>query len=727
MWKHLILFWRFAKVTIHYWDKIVLSFVIGNCVELGMLLPPLILRVLFDYIYPYKDLDLLLTFSVLPLFLTFALNGLNVLKAFTDLYVNQSVFEGLYRQFYSKIQRLPMKFFHSHTTGDLMYRMTDDLQVVEVTILTTIPNLMSAIFKLTVLLFICFTLNKSLTILALLGVPFYFVHTHFFSHRLQKINYESREVNSGLFDLLEERLSNIKLIKLFHSWSVEVDHLRTHLARMFLVERKQKLANATYNMISTLLSRFWAAVLALYMGYSIIGGQLTLGEVVAMTSYLVMLQSPFETIAALYSQFVVSAVSFARVAEVLDHPVESEEKEKGTAYTLAGAVTFKDVSFGYEPNRLLLHHISFDVPAGGSLAIVGKSGIGKSSIIDLILRFYDIGAGEILVDNHPIASLSLRSLREQVSLISQDANLFFGTVRDNIAFGIDGEVSDEAIMDAAKRADAHEFILSLPNQYGFSVGTRGGNLSSGQRQKIAIARALLKKPKIIIFDEATAALDGESEKQIQRTIQQLQGQTTVIIIAHRLSSIKVVDRVVVIGNNGTIVEEGPVVDLMAKKGLFYKLYELQLGGFEQFLHQVNILFRSFRRYKRAFSLAAIDVTNFSQLSQQFGDRRLDYFIDDMGIALSLFIRDVDHVSYQKNGRFWMAFPETSVEDATRICQELTSYLRQTPFSQINQPGVEVRFSVAQCDAYDDGDAMVEALQSQMKRPITAGEDLIWDS
>ncbi len=696
-------------MTLSFWDKIFLSFVVGNCVELGILLPPLVLRVLFDYIYPYKDLELLLVFSLIPLFLTVILNGLSVLRAFTDLYVNQNVFQLMYARFYSKIQRLPMRFFHSHPTGDLMYRMTDDLQIVEVTVLSTIPNLLSALFKLSVLLFICMSLNMSLTVIALMGVPFYFVHTHFFSKKLQGLHQENQEMNARLYDLLEERLSNIKLIKLFHSWAMEVDHLLNHVSKMFLVERKKKLASATYTMISTLLNRFWAMVIGIYTGYCIINGQLTLGEVVAITSYIVMMQNPFEVIASLYAQFVISGASFVRVAEVLDHAVEAEEKEKGTDLVLKGKIEFNNVSFGYEPNRMILQGISFSLEAGGSLAIVGKSGIGKSSLIDLILRFYQPNDGQILVDGYDLKTVTLRSVRQQVALVSQDANLFYGSIRDNIGFGVEGKVSDEAIIAAAKQADAHDFIMMLPDQYKFQVGPRGMKLSSGQRQKIAIARALLKKPKVIIFDEATAALDGESEKQLQKTITQLRGNTTVIVIAHRLSSVKVVEQVMVIGHNGTIAESGKVQDLLEKKGLFYRLYELQLGGFDAFLHQVHFMLKALRRYQRPVSVAVIEILDYPVLVSELGDRRVEYFIDDCGIAMSLFLREVDHLCYQSKGRFWVAMPETDEAGAIHAMQQLTEQLAHSPFPQVGRHGVHLTWQVKQCRPEDEVDVLVDQL------------------
>jgi ABC-type bacteriocin/lantibiotic exporter with double-glycine peptidase domain len=714
MWTRLVLFWRFAKMTLPFWDKILLSFVVGNCIELGMLLPPLVLRVLFDYVYPYKDFDLLIVFALIPLFLTVVLNGLSILRSFTDLYVNQQVFEDLYAKFYSKIQRLPIRFFHDHPTGDLMYRMTDDLQVIEVTVLSTIPNLLSALFKLSVLLFICFTMNGSLTILALIGVPFYFAHTHVFSKKLQEINHENKEMNARLFDLLEERLSNIKLIKLLHSWSTEVDQLLSHVSRMFLVERKEKLTHSSYTIVGTVFSRFWAMILGLYTGYCIITGKLTIGEVVAITSYIAMLQNPFTTISSLYSQFMISSVSFQRVTEILDFQAESEEHEKGNDITISGDIRFESVSFSYDVERMILHDMTFSVEAGHSLAIVGRTGIGKSSIVDLLLRFYSPQYGRILIDGVDISSVTLRSLREQISLISQNTCLFYGSIRDNIAFGMDGDVSDEAIIEAAKQADAHEFIMTLPGQYLFQVGTKGEYLSHGERQKIAIARALLKKPKIIIFDEATAALDGESEKQLQKTITKLKGHATVIVIAHRLSTIKAVDQILVIGNEGNVAETGHLVDLMEKKGLFYKLYELQIGGFEQFLQQVHFLLKSLKRYDRPFSVAVADIVGFKVLAQRVDEKQLDHFIDDCGLTISLFLREVDYACYQSNGRFWIALPETPEEGASQACMRLEKHLREVKFPHLSLEGIHIRWSVRQSSKEDEVEVIVDQLEAQMK-------------
>ena len=709
---HIKQFWGFAKVTLPYWDKILLSFVVINFIEMGMLLPPLILRVLFDYIYPFKDMHMLITFSLLPLVLTIILNLLSILRSFTDLYVNQNVFRKLYAQFYSKIQRLPLRFFQEFQTGDLIYRMTDDLQVIENTVLSTIPTLFSALFKLSVLLIICFSMNKSLTLIALLGVPLHFWQTHYFSKKLRSVNQESQVVNSQLFDLLEERLSNIKLIKLFHTWSVEVDQLLKQVTSLFYIERKQKLTDSSYTIISTIINRTWVMILGLYTGYCLIKGELTLGEVVAITSYIAMLQTPFDSIASMYNQFIVSSVSFTRITEILNKPAEYQEEETGETPEIYGDIQFKNLCFGYEKNRLLLNNLNFEVPQGTSVAIVGKSGIGKSSIIDLLLGFYSLNSGQILIDNIDINTIKLSYLRQKIGLISQDTGLFNSSIRDNISFGMETDASDADIIQAAKLADAHDFIMELPHQYNTIVGSRGSLLSSGQRQRVSIARALLKKPNIIIFDEATTSLDGESEKQIQKTMEKLRGNTTVIVIAHRLSSIKTVDKIVVIGNDGSIIESGPVNDLMEKKGLFYKLYELQFGGFQQYIHQLQFLLKTLRRYDRPVSMAALKVTNFEQIQAHFNEKQLDQWIDDAHLTISLFLREVDYVSYESEGRFWIAMPETNEEGARMACSRLKAHLDETSIS--HSVPIHIAWASQQCQKEDDLDSLIEHISQALE-------------
>jgi ABC-type multidrug transport system fused ATPase/permease subunit len=718
MKNNLKLFLRFSKISLPYWDKILLSFIVENCVYLIILLPPLILRVLFDYAYPYRDLKILVIFSLIPFVLAILINFLQVLRSFLDLYVNQGFFKTFYATLYSKIQRLPMSFFQTHQVGDLLYRMTDDLQVIENTVLTIVPKLSGSIFKLVFILALCFSINIPLTLLALAGVPLHFFQTHFFANKLKIINKENQEKNAMIFDMLEERLANIKLVKLFHKCTVEVKQLLKQISVLFVIERKAKLTLASHNLFSTIINRSWILLLGLYTGYCIINGKLTLGEVVAISSYFAILQSPFDTISALYRRFVTSQISFKRISDILDHPVEySEEDSDGEDIMLNGNITFDKVGFGYKEKKKILNNISFEVKQGTSLAIVGRSGIGKSSIIDLIMKFYSLTEGQILLDNTNINDIKISSLRNQIALISQDTCLFSGTVKENIIFGYEGACTEDDIIDIAKQADAHSFIMSLPQGYATDVGVRGSRLSTGERQRIAIARALLRKPKIIIFDEATSSLDSQSEKQVQKSLEQFKNKTTIIFITHRLSSIQNFDNVIVIGNDGKIAEKGSVPELMEEKGLFYKLYELQLGGFQRFINHLNFLLKSLKHNNRPVSVALFSIANFDQLLEDIEEMHLERFIDDIGIILSLLLRDIDHCSYHSKGIFWISFPETSVIDAENNCNKLKEYIQKISFKDLPDKKLDVNWQVTECLNKDTIDILEKRLMGKLKNYV----------
>ncbi|MFT5171067.1 MAG: ABC-type multidrug transport system fused ATPase/permease subunit [Candidatus Marinamargulisbacteria bacterium] len=687
---------KFVRYIRPYWDKMTLSFTIDLVLQLGVLLPPLILRALFDYVYPNKDMALMAVLLGVPFILAILFQTLVVLKSFLDLYTSQQVFKSLYRVFYSKAQRLPMSFYHTHKPGDLIYRMTDDMQIVEETLLTTVPQLSVSLIKLVVLLILCFSLNVSLTLIALAGVPLYFIQNHLFSKKLKTIKGENQSLGSELFDHLQERLSNIKLIKSFHRWSTEVDHLIERVSRLFVNERKTRLTESMQTLLSTLVTRIWSLVIGLYTGYAIITGMLTIGEVVAITAYITMLKTPFQRMAGLYKRVMISSVSFKRISEILEQDEECGEDEDGKSLVLEGNIAFENVDFSYDSKTSVLKNISFDVQKGQSIGIVGRSGIGKTSIVDLLLRFFTVTGGKIQLDGVPINEISLATLRKQIGVITQDPCLFDGTIADNIRFGSELPVSDEVLIEVAKMADAYEFIMECPDGINTRIGPKGSRLSKGQCQRIAIARTLVSNPNIIVFDEATSALDGISEMQIYKTLLKFKGQKTVIVIAHRISAIKQLDRIVVLGNEGEIVEQGGFMELLQKKDVFYRLYEMQFGGYPQFMEQLAMLMKSVKRYDRPVSVGLIRIKNFKFLAQTMEVAELDSLLNDVGITTSLLLREADFCTYEGDGKWWILFQETAVKGAELSCQCLVNCLDEVSFTGANNEKVAFDWSARQC-------------------------------
>lgn len=702
------LYWRYSRLAWPYWDKIFVSLVITTCTQAVILLPPLFLKGLFDYAYPYKDIRLLLWFSILPFALSFLFNALNSLRGFLDLYVYQKVMAHLNYIFYLKVQRLPLSFFHLHRVGDLLFRATSDLQNITHAVLNLSPNLISTGIKLVLMIGLCLIINPALTGLALLGIPFQFLETHYFAKKIKNKQQVCEEMSASHYNFLEERFNHIKLIKLLQHWAQELQALKKSLDPIFRAEIALAVVTALRNISASTLMQFWTIVLGIYTGYCIISGTMSLGDVVAITAYLLMLRQPFQTLANLYQQLSIAQISFSRLAMVLSHPEESHHQLENKKIPLVGDIRFDAVAFGYNTEHLILQSISFHIRAGETVAIVGRSGIGKSSIADLLLGFYVPTQGKIYFDNTPSTHINLRYLRTQIGLVSQNTPLLFGSIRDNILFGSYAQdVSQAHLEKCAKMADAHEFIQAFPNGYDTQTGPNGVTLSSGQRQRIAIARALLSNPTILIFDEATSGLDSDSEKQIYNTLEKFRGNKTIILIAHRLSSLKLANQIVVLGENGQIAEQGTVPELMSRGGVFYQLYESQLGGFQYLLQHLQLLLRSVKRYKRPLCVACIYIKNYHALRHTLPEDLLDRRIQDVLLHIRHFIREVDYATYQSEGCFWVLLPETDGEGAHTACQRIIGAL--TVSDATKEEGVVLAYSVHACTGDDQVDSIVSIL------------------
>lgn len=654
----------FFKLLIPYWDKLFFSLLVRNSLLATLLLPPLILKALIDHAYPYQDFRLVLLLLSIPFILAVIFNTINALQSYLDLLVSQQLYNSLFLATFSHIQRLPIYTFYNFRKGDLIYRLSQDIQTIESTLIGTVTLIISESFKLILLLILCFSLHPAVTLLALAGIPFSFMETRFFSAKLKALSGQNHAINSALFTLVEERLSTQKLIKLLNRIKQEVDLVKDKLFDLFNLERHTRLIQSLHGISSTVVNRGWSLGLGILVGYYVVSRTLTIGEGIAIITYVSMLQTPVTTLFDQYTKLATSRISFDKISSLLDLPVEkATSDDKAFDPIDIGEIVFNNVSFGYTANDPVLRNVSFTLPKGGSLAIVGKSGIGKSSIGDLILGFYETDFGTISFNGHSIDHFSVNQIRWHVGFVPHHAHLFDGTIRDNIAIGLHADpqfVSEDAIIDASKKAFCHAFITALPDGYNTHIGQNGYALSAGQRQRIAIARALIRQPQCLIFDEAMSALDGEAEKHLQQTLDALKGEITVIIMAHRLSTIRPVDQVLVLGDDGSIVETGSPKELLGHKGVFYKLYELQVGGMDQFINLYNHFSKSVQRYKRPLGLGLMKLKEFDRLQSELSTDELHKVMYDLEFSINVFIRDADIAFYQHNGYFWLLFPETDL-------------------------------------------------------------------
>ncbi|GJL64573.1 MAG: putative ABC transporter ATP-binding protein YknV [Nitrospirales bacterium] len=539
------------------------------------LLPPWLIKIVIDDVIPNHDVDLLPQ-VLIGLFLAYTFKNLfNSLRIrFNNKLEQQVVFE-LRGQVFSALQRLSLNYFENRSTGEIMSRVTNDTEHVERIFIDGLEGMLTASLTLIGITVILFTLNWKLACFVLVPVPILIIAGVWFTKRVHGYYHDIRRDAADLNAYLQDALSGIRETMGFnrHTYEQEqftkrsYDYSRSNLRAMYLW--------SVYSPSMIFVGSLGTVLILWYGSQQVMQGQLTLGELVMFLSYLVLFYTPVNQIHSVNHLLQHALAASERVFEVLDFKPEviDQPSVHPTSARLRGTVALQRVSFFYREDVSVLRDISLTVPAGEQVALVGHSGAGKSTIIKLLMRFYDVKAGAITMDGHDIRDLPLAYLRTQIGLVQQEPFLFNGTVRQNIAYG-DLQATQEQIEAVAKAARAHEFIIELPEGYDTWIGERGVKLSVGQKQRVSIARVLLKDPPLVIFDEATSNIDTETEVKIREALTHLiQGRTT-FVIAHRLSTLHNVDRIVVL-QHGQIVEEGSHVQLLAQGGMYTDLYEAQ--------------------------------------------------------------------------------------------------------------------------------------------------------
>ena len=523
---------------------------------------------------------------------------------------------------YDKYEQLSMRYFQDKQTGDLMSRMLNDTRQLEVLIAHSIPDLAGNLLIIVGVCVMMFTINVRLALITLIPVPFIVFFGWLYSKKVAPMFRINSRVFGELNGVTQDNITGMKEIQAFGCEESEHEKMRENCRYYAKVNIRANLANAVFTPGIELATSIGTIIVVLFGGMLVLDGHMAVPDIVGFIMYLSLFYSPLAVLARLFEDLQVAAASCQRVFDILDSEPEIKESENPVDIPAGGGkVDFENVTFHYNPAEPLLDNISFTAKPGEMIALVGPTGVGKTTIVSLIERFYDPISGSVRVDGVDIRDASLASLRSKISMVLQDVFLFNGTIAENIAYGLSGVEGDEfrklvtergaldvcgvsdrltnviranpatdkivsssvikldmdKIREAAKIAHADEFIMAMPDGYETMIGERGVRLSGGQKQRIAIARAVLRQTPILILDEATSAVDNETEAEIQAAIENLAGSRTIIVIAHRLSTVMRADNILVL-ENGRIVESGRHEELLKNGGLYSKLCKVRYGA-----------------------------------------------------------------------------------------------------------------------------------------------------
>ncbi|MGE5507703.1 MAG: ABC transporter ATP-binding protein [Chitinophagales bacterium] len=494
-------------------------------------------------------------------------------------FVGFRVVTDLRRALFVKMQDLSLAFHERHRTGELIARVTNDTMLVHQAVAMGLGDLLLQGLQLSGTLVAVFLLHWRLALTAIVVFPLMALVINRFGRVIRRASRNMQERVAELTTVLQEALAGIRIVKAFTMEEHQADRFTRQNEASFGASLKSAQVGATLSPTVDFLFVTAVALVLWFGGSEVLAGRLTTGKLIAFFGYLALAANPLAALSRVYQALQQALAAGERIFSILDAEPEVGEKPGAKPLPpLAGRVVFEQVSFAYGDGPPVLSGIDLTVEPGKVVALVGPSGAGKTTLVNLLPRFYDPTGGRILVDGHDLREVTLESLRRQVGVVPQETMLFGVTVRENIAFGRPG-ASEEEIVAAAKAANAHDFILGLPQGYDTVLGERGESLSGGQRQRIAIARALLRDPRLLILDEATSALDTEAERVVQEALERLMRGRTTFVIAHRLSTVQFADQIVVL-SGGKIVEAGTHQALLERGGLYRRLYDQQFRGEE---------------------------------------------------------------------------------------------------------------------------------------------------
>jgi subfamily B ATP-binding cassette protein MsbA len=567
------LFKRLLTMSKEYYWRFIFAAILMIIVGASQSALPLISKPAIDEIFVNKDLSALK-------WMPFAIIGIFFLRGICDFgravlmgSIGLRIVADLRNKLYAQIQKQPLSFFSDHPTGLLMSRITNDVMSVQIATSEAITALIKDTFMLIGLVGVVFYTNWRLALIAMIVFPLTIYPISRFGKKMRTVTKSTQITMGTLSSLLQETITGTRIVKAFCMEKYENDRFAAENERLYKFNMKAISVHAMSTPVMDFLAGLGIAAIIFYGGYSVIQGDSTPGTFFSFLAALFLLYEPIKRLTNVNNTINQGIAGADRIFSIIDLKPDIEDKPDARELPpITQSIDIQNVTFCYDTTPVL-KNINLRIKTGEVVAFVGMSGGGKTSLVNLIPRFYDVTSGAIFIDGTDIRDVTLRSLRSQIAIVTQQTILFNDTVKRNIAYG-DIERTDEEIIAAAKAANAHNFITRLPQGYESNIGELGTKISGGEKQRISIARALLKNSPILILDEATSSLDTEAEIEVQEALDNLMKGRTTLVIAHRLSTIRNADRIIVLVN-GEIVEEGTHEKLMLKKGEYYRLYNLQ--------------------------------------------------------------------------------------------------------------------------------------------------------
>ncbi len=571
------------KRTLHYigrhkW-KMLLALLLSSCASVAGLFSPKITEHVLNVIVPNKAADQLIPMALAYLGIISISIVFTVIRSRMMAKVSQDIIYDIRKDLFAHLQRLPFSYYDSRPAGKILVRVINYVNSVSDILSNGIINAILEIINVIFIVIFMYATEPTLATVVVAGLPIFVAFIMIIKPRQRKAWQNQSNKNSNYNAYLAESIDGVRVSQLFARQEVNISIMqKLAIACRKAWMRAIYISNSVW-VTSQGITQIVYTVLYIAGVYWLGGGIIAFGTILAMGQYLNRFWQPITSLANIYNSFVNNMAYLERIFETMDEPVVVDDKPGATALPeITGEVTFEHINFGYEEGQTVLEDMNLHVKAGESIALVGPTGAGKSTIVNLLCRFYNLRGGKILLtdeagEKHDITDVTIHSLRTQLGIMLQDSFIFTGTLMDNIRYGR-LDATDEEVRQAAAVVRADDFIQEMPEKYATSVNERGSSLSQGQRQLIAFARTLLSDPRILILDEATSSIDTKTEKLLQDGIQALLKGRTSFIIAHRLSTIKNCDRILYIGNRG-IMEAGSHDELMAKKGAYYELYTAQ--------------------------------------------------------------------------------------------------------------------------------------------------------